>query len=378
MSLTPGQIGWMTSIYFFTFALAQLPVGIALDMYGPRLVQFVLLLVTALGAILFAGAKSFELLVIARAIMGLGLAACFMSAIKAISYWVPPSKLPSIHSYLLALGGLGAMSSTLPVKLALEFVDWREIFIILGIVTAITGSIIYVFTPKISYSMSACRVPPLRSIFAIYRNPKFLETISLLLIPHAVFFGIQGLWVGRLLRDVNGYSEVEIANVLFISMAGIVIGTICVGRITELAGKFGIKPLTVAAVGIFCFVLIQLGIILNIGSSMPYLTILFMLFGTFAGLEYTIIAQSVSPELTGRAATCLNLLILFGAFIVQAGFGHIIDLWPPNNYTHYPAIAYKVAFTILILLQLPGLVLWTVRQLVLNKFAPKENTRRNT
>jgi hypothetical protein len=177
---------------------------------------------------------------------------------------------------------------------------------------------------------------------------------------------MQGLWIGRLLSDVGGYSESVIAKLLLISMAAIVVGTICVGKITEFAGKLGIRPLTVAAIGIIGFILIQLAMILNIGESLPYLAILFMLFGTFTGLEYTIVAQNVAPEFTGRAATCLNLLILLGAFIIQASFGHIIGWWKPGN-NHYPPIAYKIALAILLSLQLPGLILWLSRQFVLNQ-----------
>jgi hypothetical protein len=61
-------------------------------------------------------------------------------------------------------------------------------------------------------------------------------------------------------------------------------------------------------------------------------------------------------ELTGRAATCLNLLIFVGAFLVQAGFGLVVGLWQPDGGGRYPAHAYQVAFGMLVLLQLPGLI----------------------
>ena len=54
MALGAADLGLLTSTYFFAFGLAQIPVGIALDRYGPRRVEGVLLLMTALGAALFA------------------------------------------------------------------------------------------------------------------------------------------------------------------------------------------------------------------------------------------------------------------------------------------------------------------------------------
>jgi hypothetical protein len=84
--------------------------------------------------------------------------------------------------------------------------------------------------------------------------------------------------------------------------------------------------------------------------------------GTVTGIEYTIVAQSLPAALTGRAATCLNLLIFLGAFLVQAGFGLVVGCWTPTPPHQYPALAYQTAFALLVLLQLPGLV-WFLRRL---------------
>jgi hypothetical protein len=85
-----------------------------------------------------------------------------------------------------------------------------------------------------------------------------------------------------------------------------------------------------------------------------------------AGLHFRLhrrieqIVQQSSVRAAGAASSCLNLLIFIGAFLVQAGFGQIIDLWRPDVLGHYPAIAYQVGFGVLVLLQLPGLVSYAV------------------
>jgi hypothetical protein len=101
--------------------------------------------------------------------------------------------------------------------------------------------------------------------------------------------------------------------------------------------------------------------VLGYRPSLPLLAILFTLVGTVSGLEYAIVAQTVPRPLAGRAATCLNLSIFLGAFLVQAGFGMIVGLWRPDPAGHYPELAYRVAFGMLVLLQLPGLVSYFLR-----------------
>ena len=353
LALTPGQLGLLSSAFFFAFALVQLPVGIALDRYGPRKVQVLMLMVAALGALAFSGGRDFAQLLCARAVIGLGLGGCFMSAVKAISTWIAPARLPSVHGYLIAVGGLGAASATLPVRLALHYTDWRGLFLGLAAAAATIGLLIYFLTP--TPPAVPRKAVTLQAVLDVYRHAGFRATVALVLVPHTIFFGMQGLWIGKWLTDVAHYSEQAVAYLLYLSMAAIIFGAIAVGMITEWAGRRGIAPLRVAGVGVALFVAVQCGFVFNYAPSYQLLAVLFTLIGTITGIEYAIVAQSMPPGLTGRAATCLNLLIFLGAFAVQAGFGLIVGLWRPNALQQYPAVAYQTAFALLVLLQVPGL-----------------------
>ncbi len=355
LALTPGELGLLTSAFFFAFALVQLPVGIALDRWGPRRVQLSMMLVGALGALLFARATCFGQLLVARAVMGLGLGGCFMAAVKAVSTWITPNKLPSVHGYLIAVGGLGAASATMPVRLVLDYTDWRGLFAILAGLTACSGLLIALAYPR-DKGPQPKRGPLGQALREVFRAPVFRNTASLVLIPHAVFFGIQGLWIGRWLSDVARFPDDAVAYLLYMGMASVIFGAIGVGMITEWAGRRGIAPLDVAAAGIAVFLLVQAAFVLNYKPSFQLLSVLFTLVGTITGIEYAIIAQSMPRELTGRAATCLNLLIFIGAFVVQAGFGLLVGLWPLDDAGQTPAMAYRMAFAVLVLVQLPGLV----------------------
>ncbi|MBZ2207846.1 MFS transporter [Massilia soli] len=363
LALSPAQLGLLTSAFFVSFALVQLPVGIALDRYGPRKVQLVLLLVAALGALMFAWGQSFMGLVLARAVIGLGLGGCFMAAVKAISTWIDPARLPSVQGFLIAIGGLGAASATAPARAALQHMDWRGLFVMLALLLACTAVLIWSAAPRAEpVARAKAKVPVFESIAAVYADPAFRKTISLILIPHAVFFGIQGLWVGRWLSDVARFPDHAVVYLLYLSMAAVIFGAIAVGMITEWAGKRGIQPLDVAGIGIALFIAVQIAFVCNWKPSFQLLSVLFTLIGTITGIEYAIVSQSMPKSLTGRAATCLNLLIFVGAFIVQAGFGLLIGLWEPNHLGQHPAIAYRVAFGVLVLLQLPGLVSFALRR----------------
>lgn len=149
--------------------------------------------------------------------------------------------------------------------------------------------------------------------------------------------------------------EPVVAYLLYLSMAAVIFGAIAVGMITEWAGRRGIAPLEVAAAGIVLFIGVQVAITFLPGVGYSQLAVLFTLVGTITGIEYSIVAQSMPPGMTGRASTCLNLMIFAGAFIVQLGFGLIVDCWDSDT-------GYRVAFGTCVLVQLPGLALYAWRR----------------
>lgn len=251
------------------------------------------------------------------------------------------------------------------MRLALDYTDWRGLFVVLAGLVACCGLLVALLYPRSedpAQVQGNARGPLGQALRHVFRSPVFRTTASLVLIPHAVFFGIQGLWIGRWLTDVARFPDHAVAYLLYMGMASVIFGAIAVGMITEWAGRRGIAPLDVAAAGIAIFLVVQVAIVANYKPSYQMLSVLFTLVGTITGIEYAIIAQSMPRELTGRAATCLNLLIFIGAFVVQAGFGVLVGLWTPNAAGHAPAVAYQVAFAVLVLVQLPGLVTFVLRR----------------
>ncbi|HEY9163908.1 MAG TPA: MFS transporter, partial [Magnetovibrio sp.] len=116
IGLDASALGLLTAAYFLTFAAFQLPLGILLDRYGPRRVEAMLLIVAATGAALFAWAPNADVLIIARAMIGLGVSACLMAAFKAYVMWFPLERLALVNGIHLTAGGLGALMATAPVE----------------------------------------------------------------------------------------------------------------------------------------------------------------------------------------------------------------------------------------------------------------------
>jgi MFS family permease len=149
LSLDAADLGFLTSVYFLTFAALQLPVGIWLDRYGPRRVQSALLLFAVGGAMLFSLSRGFAALVLGRALIGLGVAAAFTGGLKAIVLWFPKDRVAAMNGWMVMLGALGALSATSPAELLLDWCGgWRGLFAILAAATVVSALMIWFVVPE--------------------------------------------------------------------------------------------------------------------------------------------------------------------------------------------------------------------------------------
>ena len=126
-SLTPAALGFVSSMNLAAFGIAQLPLGLMLDRFGGKVTLIVMLSFALAGTFLFGCAQNYAMLICARALIGFGFAAALMSAFKSFAHWLPQEYLPLAFSLESMMGGIGVMSATRPVTLALQFCSWRKI-----------------------------------------------------------------------------------------------------------------------------------------------------------------------------------------------------------------------------------------------------------
>src|SRR5919204_537862 len=151
-ALTSADLGFLTSMYLFAFAAAQLPLGLLLDRYGPRRTVAALLCVAVVGALVFALARDLASLAVGRALIGLGVSAGLMGAIKAFTLWFPLSRLATLNGVYLAVGGLGALAATSPAEALAGALGWRGVFVVLSVLAL--GAAVLVFKVGLSISIA--------------------------------------------------------------------------------------------------------------------------------------------------------------------------------------------------------------------------------
>ncbi|HAY80930.1 MAG TPA: MFS transporter [Planctomycetaceae bacterium] len=104
LGLTDGQIGWMLSAFFWTYALGQVPAGWMTDRFGARIMLTVYVLSWSLFTGLTGFAGSFTALLLLRFGFGFAQAGAYPTAASIVSKWVPFRSRGTV-SGIISVGG---------------------------------------------------------------------------------------------------------------------------------------------------------------------------------------------------------------------------------------------------------------------------------
>ena len=303
LGLSASALGLMTAVYFLTFAIIQLPLGILLDRFGPRRVQSAMLLVTAAGAMMFASGSRLEILIVGRALIGLGAAGALIGGLKAIVLCFPKERVPLFNGYFIMLGTLGAVAATLPADWLLTYLSWRSLLALAGAATAVVAALTFTFAPE--FPLLAPKKPHLRflGLGGVYRDLRFwrVAPVSTLCISSA--WAIQGLWAERWLADVDGLNRASVVRHLFVMALALSTTALMLGIIADWLRHWRIQPQMILGAAALVFVSAESVLILDIPSLSYLLWALVAGMGAGTVLSYSILQRSTQC-LSHRRRVC--------------------------------------------------------------------------
>lgn len=351
-ALGPRELGMLTATYFLTFAAAQIPIGMALDRFGPSRVCGALLLTIGAGATVFGFATGMGEMIVGRALLGLGAAGMLMSCLSAVSMWTPQAQVATYIGFATAVGGTGAIAAATPVQLAVEAIGWRNTFLVGASLAATLGFAALATARWVRPNAAGQSLAQLlQGVRIIYSNRRFWVlgiTPSILL---GVFLSFQSLWAATWLRDVAGLERIAVSNVLTILNVSMVVGFFTCGLISDRLVARGWAPITPVKLSIALGLVAQVVIMLAPGW-LPTLTWAVYAYAANSMLPmFAIVGREFSSALTGRANTCLNLLCFAAAFITQWLIGAILNLYPVLD-GRYDTQGYYTAWITLVALQI--------------------------
>jgi len=380
-----ASIGLLGSVYFYAYALMQIPTGIMSDRIGPRKIVTIFTVVAAIGALLTGISTSFSGVVFGRLLIGIGVAVVYIPVMKVLAEWFRKNEFATGSGILLAVGNIGALSAAGPLAFLSANFGWQTVFVGLGVFTLVLAVLCYALVrdrpqemglPSIgeieateAVASHATSVSPSTTAAKEPRQYGLGESIKMILSersfwPLAVWFffmygslmAYQGLWAGPYFRDVLGWDKVMYGGLITLIGVGMVFGCPIGGYLADKVFKSRKKVLIV---GTLVYTILWAVIWATAGSPNTLLySVVYFLFGFFGGFFVVCYAQikTLYPlSLAGTSTATLNFFPFFGGAVLQQVTSYVIASYGTIGGA-YTLAGYKAAWLLLTV----GMVIGTV------------------
>jgi MFS family permease len=345
VDLSAAEIGLLSSSFFFAFAAVQLPLGVAIDRFGPKACLLACAAVTVVGTVLFALATSPLGLIAARTLLGIGTCSSFMAPLAIYARRFPPHRFATLTGLQLGLGSIGTLLATAPLAFAAALAGWRATFLGVGVITALIALLVAAVVedgPGAGPPHRESLRESMAGVVQVFRTPSVGQLFLVHLTGYSSFALVVGLWGGPYLTHAYGYGLQARGDLLFVAAVAQILGSLAWGPMDRLFGSHKLPVLLGAGLTAAALALIAI-----VGVLAPALLLVwFAAFGFLSAYTPVMIAHGKSlfpPRLVGRGITVLNMGTMGGVFLAQTVSGLTIDLFPAPGGI-YALDAYRVVF----------------------------------
>ena len=339
LSLDTKGLGAVSAAFFYAFAITQIPISMLLDRIGPRLMMTGLSLVGVAGAIIFAGSDSLQMGVLARILLGVGMACNLMGTLKLLTTWFAPTVFATLSGIVFSIGTLGNMAATVPMVLLVDLVGWRQAFMVIAGVNLMLVMALWLIVrdtpPDLSdenfAEPSESRSSALSGLLALLKNRVYWIISLTSFVGYGIFAAVQTLWAGPYLTEVMGLTAMNTGNVILMMNVGALVGGAAWGWLSDTVFHSR-KWVILGGMVVYLMVLLVM-VMISSNISFVILMMLFLTFGFFRSsgvLLYVHIKETMPAQMAGTAMTGINFFTMIGPAVFLQGLGILMQRLYPH------------------------------------------------
>ncbi|MBF8300979.1 MAG: hypothetical protein HW394_1349 [Acidobacteria bacterium] len=353
LALDRGAIGLLASVFFYSYALFQMPWGILSDRVSNRLIVGLGILLTAATMVGFASGQTWGSLVVWRVLSGIAAAAVYIPLTGAIARWFPDRERSFSQGTLGGVGGAlgeGMAYFLLPV-LAIYFASgWRQGTNMVAGVIAVMGILCLVFLKSAPVGQQATTKSPFD--WSLLRD---MQLWSYAFLYSGFVVGIRGTqtWIAIYAADVyisahglpvnQAVVSGGLLALLAYSLVGRAAGCSLAGKLSDILARRGV-PRTAVLVGWLVVGMVLLQILSTGVTAIAALVVVAALLGTSVNLFSLVpaaISETYGPQRTASVSSFANMVGQFSGATALAVSGYVgisLNAQPGNPLTEYRGI----------------------------------------
>lgn len=324
--ITAQSLGAFAGLFGLSFGVAQLLMGISMDLYGLRRTVLQAFPLATLGAALSAYAPSYQWLMLGQLLIGVGCSPAFLACTIFISRHFPSDRFAFFSGVSMGVGGLGLLFTGTPLAWVVEAGGWRTGYWLLTGLCALSWLLIYALVHEPRSAQSAPKESwgqAIAGFTTLFTLPHTWGIVLLGMSCYASFLSLRGLWLGPLLMERHQFTLIASGHVaLLVSLISLFtpafFGRLDPGPVRRRQWLPNLSLL----MAVFFLLL----------GCWPHLVgniVLIVLMGVLSGygiLQYADVRSSYPSHLTGRALSLFTMSMFLGVAFMQ-WFTGIIAAW---------------------------------------------------
>ncbi|MFH1240927.1 MAG: MFS transporter [Pseudomonadota bacterium] len=361
-------LGFMSSMYFYLYALEQPLVGRFSDLIGPRRVVGFWSLAAACGCFLFGLAPTIGWASVGRALIGLGVGGVYVPALKALSQWFDTRRFATMTGMLLAIGNLGAIFATTPLAWMAGLWGWRATFLFVGGLTLLlalaTFFIVQDHGPNVRAGEKGSDEKDSKtgdsrgSARQVITSLRFWVLAGFFFGSFGTFVTFMGLWATPFLMSLFKMDSLHASHLNMLVPVGFIIGAPLSGW---LMGRFFHNRINFMA----CLLAIQTGVwacltwppsAFGAVGLVPVFLLMGAATGGFGTTLWTLVRETTPAPVFGTISGLLNPFPFLGVALLQVWTGAILDRTAGQT-GNYPPAAFSDAFLVCLIIVTTCLIL---------------------
>jgi MFS family permease len=349
LNMSPGQLGWVFSIFALAYGIFELPGGWMGDRFGPRIVLTRIVVWWSAFTALTGVVTGYGQLLAVRFLFGAGEAGAYPNSSSAISRWFPAHERARSHGWVWMASRLGGAVSPLIVAPLVIGFGWRIVFYIFstfGVAWAAVWWVWFRNRPSEKAGVNQAEIELIgaakveRHSLSFGRAVRSRNLWLIMLMYHCFCYGSYWYlsWTVKYLTAEKGFSMTEsawFAALPFIlgAIANFAGGYASDGLVKKIGLKWGRRLVGAGGVGLAGLLMLA-----SLGIANPY-TAAFVLATSFAASDFMLpncwaVCLDIGKENAGSVTGAMNTAGQMGSAIVSAVYGGMVESYGWN----YPLI----------------------------------------
>lgn len=227
-------LGNLSAVYFYSYAISQVPAGLIVDAYGSRRIMVLSALLCTLGGLVFAQADGIVSAYVGRILIGLGAGPTFVIALNLAAVWCPRDRLALLGGLVMSVGVLGALAGQVPLAWGIETFGWRASMytatLVVLVLCVATWIVLKLPRPKPRAVTPVGLAASFKSV--LKRWDTWLLTLGGMS-TMSIMLTFSGLWAVPWLTQVLGFTRADAALLISVNAIGWGIGAPLLGWLSD-------------------------------------------------------------------------------------------------------------------------------------------------